>query len=73
MDTKYCTLGCHELYVATDHSFLINILGDQSLAVVEKPRLARIKEGTLWWQDKILHTPGKKQLAADATQEDPVS
>ena len=26
----------------------------------------RIKEKTLWWQFKIIHTPGKKQLAADA-------
>jgi phage gp16-like protein len=38
----------------------------QSLADVENPRLARIKERTLWWQFKILHTPGKKQLAGDA-------
>jgi hypothetical protein len=30
------------------------------------PRLARIKERTLWWNFKILHTPDKKQLAADA-------
>ena len=44
----------------------MTILGDQSLADVENPRLARIKERTLWWNFKILHTPGKKQLAADA-------
>ena len=36
------------------------------MADVENPRLARIKEKTLWWQFKIIHTPGKKQLAADA-------
>jgi hypothetical protein len=29
-------------------------------------RLARIKEKTLWWEFKILHTPEKNQLAADA-------
>jgi hypothetical protein len=54
------------LYVATDHSSLVNILGEQSLADIENPRLAIIKERTLWWRFKILHTPGKKQLAADA-------
>jgi hypothetical protein len=36
------------------------------MADVENSRLARIKEKTLWWQFKILHTPGKKQVAADA-------
>merc|ERR1712082_351044 len=30
------------------------------------PRLARIKEKTLWWQFTIIHTPGKLQMAADA-------
>ena len=34
------------------------------MADVENPRLSRIKEKTLWRQFKILHTPGKKQLAA---------
>ena len=41
-------------------------VGDQSLADVENPRLARIKEKTLWWQSTIVHTPGKLQLAAHA-------
>jgi hypothetical protein len=54
------------LYVATDHSYLVNILGEQSLPDIENPRLARLKERTLWWRFKILHTPDKKQLAADA-------
>ena len=36
------------------------------MADMENPRLARIKEKTLWWQFKIQHTPGKKQLAANA-------
>ena len=36
------------------------------MADMENPRLARIKERTPWWQFNILHTPGKKQLAADA-------
>ena len=33
---------------------------------VENPRLARIKERTLWWQFTIIYTRGKLQLAADA-------
>ena len=65
-DTKYYTMGCKNLYMATDHSALVNVLGDQSMADVENPRFARIKENKLWWQFKILHTPGKKQLVADA-------
>jgi hypothetical protein len=65
-DTKYYTMGCKQLYVATDHKSLLCVLGDQSLADVENPRLARIKEKTLWWQFTIAHTPGKLQLAADA-------
>jgi hypothetical protein len=65
-DTKYYTMGCKQLYVATDHKSLVQVLGDRSLADVEKPGLARIKERTLWWQFTIIHTPGKLQLAADA-------
>jgi hypothetical protein len=65
-DTKYYTMGCKHLYVATDHKSLVCVLGDQSLADVENPRLARIKEKTLWWQFTIVHTPGKLQLSADA-------
>ena len=47
-DTKFYTLGCKDLYVATDHSPLVKILGDKSLADEENPRLARIKTRTLW-------------------------
>ena len=52
--------------MATDHDSLVTVLGDQSLTDAENPRLARIKERILWWQFKIIHTPGKLQLAADA-------
>ena len=58
-------MGCKHLYVATDHKSLVGVLGDQSLADVQNPRLARIKERTLWWKFTIIHTPGKLQLAAD--------
>ena len=65
-DTKFYTLGCKDLYVATDHSPLVKILGDKSLADEENPRLAKIKTRTLWWNFKIIHVPGKLQEASDA-------
>ena len=65
-DTRYYTMGCKHLFVATDHKSLVCVLGDQSLADVQNLRLARIKERTLWWKFTIIHTPGKLQLAADA-------
>ena len=37
-DTKYYTMGCRQLYVATDHKPLVDVLGDKSLADVENPR-----------------------------------
>ena len=36
-DTKYYTMGCKQLYVATDHKPLVAVLGDQSLADVQNP------------------------------------
>ena len=65
-DTKYYTMGCKNLYLAMDHSALVTVLGDHTMADVKNHRLARIKEKTLWWHFKILHTVGKKQLAANA-------
>ena len=47
-DTKYYTMGCKHLYVATDHKSLVCVLSDQALADVENPRLARIKESSPW-------------------------
>ena len=45
-------MGCKNLYVVTDHSVLVTVLGDQSVGDMENPRLARIKDKTLWWQFK---------------------
>ena len=52
------------MYMATDHTSLVTVLGDQSLADVDNTMLARIKERTLWWQFKIILTPWKLQLVA---------
>ena len=65
-DTKYYTLGCKDLYIATDHLPLVGILGDRALDTIDNPRMMRIKEKTLRWQYKIIYVPGLKQEAADA-------
>ena len=65
-DTKYYTLGCRDLYIATDHKPLVNILGDKNLDSIDNPRLVRIKEKTFWWDFKMIHVPGLRQEAADA-------
>ena len=65
-DTKYYTLGCKDLYIATDHQPLLGLLGDRNLDSIENPRLVRIKEKTFWWDFKMLHVPGVRQEAADA-------
>ena len=64
--SKYYTLGCPQLYIATDHMPLLGILCDRALDTIANPRLVRIKERTLWWQFKMIYVPGKKQTAADA-------
>jgi hypothetical protein len=37
-DTKYYTLGCRDLYVATDHQPLLAILGEKSMADIDNKR-----------------------------------
>ena len=64
--SRYYTLGCKDLYVATDHRPLLGILNDRALDTVDNPRLLRIKERTLWWQYELIYVPGVKQAAADA-------
>ena len=65
-DTKYYTLGCKKLFIATDHQPLTTTLGPQALADVENKRLAKIKEKTMWWRFEMLYNPGRTQNAADA-------
>ena len=63
--SKYYTLGCRQLYVATDHKPLLSILNDRALDTITNPRMLRIKERTLAWQFDMVHVPGNKQAAAD--------
>ena len=65
-DTKYYTLGCKELYIATDQKPLVIILGNRALDTIENPCLLRIKEKTFRWTFTMIHFPGLRQQAADA-------
>ena len=64
--SKFYTLGCPRLYVATDHKPLVGILCDRALDTIANPRIVSIKERTLWWNYEILYVQGKNQQAADA-------
>ena len=70
-DTRFFTLGCDKLMIATDHKPLIRILGDQELNDIKNPRLFRIKQRTLMWRFRITHIPGIATPAADATSRYP--
>ena len=63
--SKYYTLGCPRLYVATDHKPLLRILNDRDLDTIVNPRLLRLKERTLPWNFEMVYVPGTKQAAAD--------
>ena len=69
--SKYFTQGCDELIVVTDHKPLVKIFGDRTLDEITNSRLFRLKQRTLPWRFKILHLPGKTNLAADATSRNP--
>ena len=64
--TKYYTLGCKNLHIATDHQPLVATLGKQSVAVVPNRRLAKIKEKMMCRMFEMIYNPGKLQSAADA-------
>ena len=64
--TKYFTLGCRDLIIATDHKPLLKVMGDRALADIENPRLFNLKEKTLRFRFKLVHVPGKKHLGPDA-------
>ena len=69
--TRYFTLGCENLIVATDHKPLVPILGDKDLVQINSPSLFRLKQRTLWWSFKMIYLPGKTNLASDATSRYP--
>ena len=64
-NSRYYTLGCPKLIVATDHKPLLGIFGNRALDTIDNPRLVRIKQRTLPWNYELIHLPGKQQIAAD--------
>ena len=63
--SKFYTLGCEQLYIATDHKPLVGIMNQQNLNTTENPRPQRIKERTMWWKFELIYTPGDSQKGAD--------
>ena len=59
--TKFFTLGCHQLLIATDHKPLIKVFGDRTLNEIPNTRLFRLKQRTLPWHFQIIHLPGIAQ------------
>ena len=56
--TKYFTLGCKNLIVATDHKPLVAIFQDKELTQIANPRIFRLKQRSLWWTFKIVYLAG---------------
>ena len=69
--SRYFTLGCQNLMVATDHRPLIGIF-NKSMENITNPRLIRIKEKTLMFTFTMIHVPGIKNKGADAMSRSPV-
>jgi hypothetical protein len=63
--TRYFTLGCDRLTVATDHKPLLGVLGDKKLEDIDNPRLLKLKEKTLAWTFKMVHVAGKVHVGPD--------
>ena len=70
-DTKFFTLGCKDLVVATDHKPLVKILGDRCLGDIDNMRIFCLKQRTLKWRFQIVHIPGHLIPASDATSRHP--
>ena len=71
-NSRMFTLGCPDLIVAVDHKPLLGILNDRDLSSIQNPRLQSLKEGTFFWQFKIVYNPGKWHRGPDAVSRNPV-
>jgi len=68
--TKFFTVGCNHLLVATDHKPLAKIFGNRTLDKISNTHLFRLQR-TLPWAFDIVHLPGRSNHAADATSRHP--
>ena len=66
-------LGYPNLYISVDHQPLVAIFGDRALEKISNPRLFGIKERSMMYQFHIKHTPGKHNVAPDATSRYPAA
>ena len=69
--TRHFVLGCPDLTIAVDHKPLLKIFGDRSLNDIPNNRLRNLKEKTLRYKFDMIHVPGVKHKAADATSRHP--
>ena len=71
MDTKYFTLGCDNLVIASDHRPHKKIFGDKPLDEFTSERLFNLRRRTSKWRFKVVHVPGKSIPASDAASRYP--
>ena len=71
--SRMFTLGCPDLFVATDHKPLLGIFNDRDLGSIENPRVLSLKEYTLAWKFDIVHCPGKWTRGPDALSRYPAN
>ncbi len=70
---RFFVLGCPTLIVVVDHKPLLRIFQDRALDDINNTRLRNLKERTLRYRFKVIHIPGVKHKAADATSRHPVN
>ena len=68
---RHFVLGCSNLTIAVDHKPLLKIFGDRSLDHISNPRLRNLKEKSLRYRFRMVHIPGVKNRASDATSRYP--
>ena len=70
--SRFFTLGCKKLTIATDHQPLLGLFSKQ-LNDISNPRLLRIREKTLMFSFDVLYIPAQKNKGADAISRNPVN
>ena len=72
-DSKFFTLGCDDLMLATDYKPLFKKFGDYCLDEITNTRIFCLKQPTLSQKFKIIYVPGQKTLASDTTSHKPTA
>ena len=57
---RFCSFGCLDLMLFTDHKPLVGPVKTVILDSVGNPRLLRMLERMLRWRFSVTHVPGKK-------------